>query len=176
MGIIFYVTESQGVELSNGPSTHGKDVAVDTPHPCCCTLVRLDRARMVVTFDLESAGPAIADIHQASVLLTRFHQQIGARTRQGFQQADRVLVGTMLAPHGTVDAEFREVGNTAHDLDDLLILLFHQAELPGGFERSRQVLDTGLLCALGGGLRLGSHVSPHCTLMRRGAGSQRKRS
>jgi hypothetical protein len=86
------------------------------PTPVAAPLVGFNGARVVVALDLEGAGPAIADVHQAGVLLTRFGQQLRAGARQRLQQADGVLVGAVLAPHGTVDAEFREVGRTAQDL------------------------------------------------------------
>ena len=69
---MFRLSESEAVELSNGPCAHGEDVSVDSPNPCCCPLVGLDRGGMVMGFNFEGTGKSIAYIHQACIFFARF--------------------------------------------------------------------------------------------------------
>ena len=59
--------EAQRVHDGERPRAHGKDVAQDAANAGRRALERLDERRMIVRFDLEGAGPAIADIDDAGV-------------------------------------------------------------------------------------------------------------
>ena len=83
----------------------GEDVAIDTAHTRCCTLVWFNGARVIVAFDLERACPAVTDVDQSGVLLPRLGQQLRAAPWQGLQLLDGILVRAMLAPHDGKNAQ-----------------------------------------------------------------------
>ncbi|MBI4875128.1 MAG: phosphoribosylformylglycinamidine synthase subunit PurL, partial [Acidobacteria bacterium] len=59
--------EAQRVQHRDRPRAHGEDVAQDAAHAGGGALERLDEAGVVVGFDFEGDGPAIADIDDAGV-------------------------------------------------------------------------------------------------------------
>src|SRR5690606_36084543 len=76
--------EAQRVKQRDGPGAHREDVADDAAHARGRTLVRLDERRMVVRFDLEDRGQAVADIDGAGVFAGPL-QHAGAAGRQRLQ-------------------------------------------------------------------------------------------
>ena len=60
--------EAQRVEQRDRPRAHREDVADDAADAGRRALVRLDERRMVVRFDLEDGGQAVADVDRAGVL------------------------------------------------------------------------------------------------------------
>ena len=59
--------EAQRVEQRNRPRAHREDVADDAADAGRRALIRLDERRMVVRFDLEDGGQAVADVDGAGV-------------------------------------------------------------------------------------------------------------
>ena len=73
-------------------------------------------------FDLEGAGPAVANIDDAGILARPLDHAI-ALGRQAFEMYAGGLVGAMLAPHHAIDSQLREAGRAAEGLDNALIFL-----------------------------------------------------
>ena len=131
---VLEVTEAKAVQLGNGTRTHGEDVAVDAADTGGRSLVGLQRTRVVVALNLERATEAIADVHDAGILLPCLDQQMRAILGQGLEPLDGVLVAAMLGPHHRVDAHLGEVGRAAEDLGDLVEFLGAKAHLLGLLE------------------------------------------
>ena len=62
---------------------------------------------MVVRFDLEGNGQAVADVDNAGVFLARADQDAGGAGGEGLEQGAGVFVGAMLAPHDRENTQFR---------------------------------------------------------------------
>src|SRR5579864_314301 len=90
---------------------------------------------MVVRFDLERTGPAIANIDDARVLARSLQHEFTAGG-QSLQVHARRFIGAVLAPHHAEDAEFGERGLApAEQLLDLFVLVGSKAVLPDGLRR-----------------------------------------
>ncbi len=61
-----------------GPRAHGEDIAQNTADPGSGSLKRLDKRRVIVRLDLESAGPSIADIDDAGIFARALHYEAAA--------------------------------------------------------------------------------------------------
>ncbi len=61
-------SEADGIHHSNGPRSHGENVAQDAADPRRCALKGLDKARVVVRFDLEGDCHAVADVDDSGIL------------------------------------------------------------------------------------------------------------
>ena len=81
---VVWIPKAQAVQLGNGSGSHGENIPVDTTHAGGSALVGLDRRRVIVRFDFESAGQAIADIHQPRIFFPRLGQHAFAVLGQGF--------------------------------------------------------------------------------------------
>ena len=97
--------EAQRIQHRDRPRAHGEDVAQDAADAGGRALERLDEAGMIVRFDLERDGIAVADIDDAGVF-ARALQHVLALGRQLLQMNARALVGAVLAPHHAENAEF----------------------------------------------------------------------
>src|ERR1700686_5224601 len=87
---------------------------------------------MIMRLDFESAGPAITDVDNASVL-TRPLQHTAAARGQAFQVHARGFVGAVLAPHHAEDAKLgKRWLASAEKLFDLFVLIEREAVLPEG--------------------------------------------
>ena len=69
------------------------------PTPVAAPWKWLDRARMIVTFDLERDRPAIADIDNTRVFLSCLHQNVRSGGGKFLQLFTRIFVRTVLTPH-----------------------------------------------------------------------------
>ena len=65
--------EPKGIERSNRPCSHGKDVPVNTTHARSCTLKRFNSRRVIVGFYLKNDAESIPDIHDTRILLPGLH-------------------------------------------------------------------------------------------------------
>src|SRR5271157_648281 len=153
--IVYDRAEAQRVHDCDRPCPHGEDVAEDSAHAGGCALKRLDEAGVVVRFDFEGAGPALADVNDAGILARSLQDTLAAR-RQPFQMYARGLVGTVLAPHHAEDAEFGERGLAAAEkLPDLVEFIGREAVLAQDFR--------------GNGHQRGCHEwNLYCRISRRG--------
>src|SRR5208282_4380895 len=104
--------EAQGIHYCYWPCAHGENVAEDSSHAGGCALEGFDEAGVIVRFDFEGAGPAVADVDDAGVFAWSLQHALAARG-QAFQVHARRFVGAMLAPHDAEDAEFGESGLAA---------------------------------------------------------------
>ena len=92
-------------------------------------------------FNFESAGPAVADIDNASVL-ARALQHAAATRGQAFQMHARRLVGAVLTPHHAENAEFGDCRfATAEQSFDFFEFVEGKAVLPdqlGSYAQGRR--------------------------------------
>ncbi len=128
--------EAQRIEHRDGARPHGENIAQDAAHARGRALKRLDKAGMVVRFDLEGDHVAAANIDDARVFAGPLHHQFAAR-RQLLQMQPRTLIGAVLAPHHAEDAQFRVVRLAAQNLDDLAVFRFGELVLGDQVGRDR---------------------------------------
>ena len=83
---------------------------------------------MVVRFDLEGAGPAVAHVDDAGIFAGPLHHAV-AFCGQALQVHAAGLVGAVLAPHHAVDAELGEGGRAAEGRENAIVLLRSDAVL-----------------------------------------------
>jgi hypothetical protein len=69
--------EAQRIQQKLRPRAHREDIADDATHTGGCALERLDRAWVIVRFDLEGHCPAVANVDDARVLFARFNEDVG---------------------------------------------------------------------------------------------------
>ena len=125
--------ESELIHDGDGAGPHRDDVADDAANAGRSPLVRLDVARVVVRFDLERHGPAVADINDASVLADT-HEEVflhrgGLFLAELFEVDLGGLVRAVLRPHNGVHGELGVRGAAAEELADLRVLLFLEAQI-----------------------------------------------
>ena len=77
---------------------------------------------MVVRFDLEDRGQAVADVDGAGVLAGPL-QHARPVGRQRLQVHARALVAAVLGPHHREDAELGQVRLAAQERDDAVVLV-----------------------------------------------------
>ena len=119
-GFVGLGSRSSGPKRSESMTASGRAPMVKMsrrmpPTPVAAPWIRLDVAGVVVRFDLEGAGPAVADVDDAGVFARPLDDAAADRCLGG--QALEVdaggLVGAVLAPHHAVDAQFGEEGRAA---------------------------------------------------------------
>ena len=118
--------EAQRVHQRDRPRAHREDVADDAADAGRRALVRLDERRVVVRFDLEDGGEAVADVDGAGVL-ARPLQHARPGRRQLPQVDPRALVAAVLRPHHREDAELGQGRLAAERRDDAVVLVGLQA-------------------------------------------------
>ena len=87
----YYRSEAQRIQQKFRPRAHRKDVANDSADAGGRALERLDRARMIVTLDLERDGPAIADIDHAGVFFAGLDENVRPGRRKFFNSRREFL-------------------------------------------------------------------------------------
>src|SRR5580658_1460361 len=127
--------EPQRVHHRHRPRAHGEDVTQNSADARGCALKRLDERWVIVRLDLESAGPAVADVDDPGVLARPLQHALAARG-QPLQVHARRFVGTMLAPHHAEYPKFGQRGlAVSQKLLDLFVLIGSKAVLPEGLRR-----------------------------------------
>ena len=107
---------------------HGEDVAQDAADAGGSALVGLDVAGVVVRFDLEGAGPAVAHVDDARVFAGPLDDTV-AFGGQALEVRPAGLVGAMLAPHHAVNAQLSERRRAAQRRENAVVLLRRDAVL-----------------------------------------------
>ena len=108
---------------------HREDVADDPADAGRRTLVRLDRRRVVVALDADRDRQAVAHVDHTGAL-ARPHEHPGRLGGEPAEVALGRLVGAVLRPHHRVHREL-EIGRVAAEqLDDGLVLVVGEPELP----------------------------------------------
>ena len=125
--------EAQGVQERDGAGAHGEDVSDDAADAGCRALEGLDGRGVVVRLDLEDDGEAAAHVDDAGVLGAGGHEDAGGIAREQAKEGPRVLVGAVLAPEGAEEAELEAVRLPVEAVDDALVLLRTEGDLPEGF-------------------------------------------
>src|SRR5438552_517864 len=120
--------EEQRVEHRDRPRAHGEDVAQDPAHAGGRALIRLDRRRVIVALDLESAEQSVADIDGPRVLAGA-ERDVRSLRRQRAEQLLRALVGAVLAPHRAEHRPLERVRLATHELAHAGALERRQADL-----------------------------------------------
>ena len=103
-------SEAQRIHHGDGTRAHGENIAQDAADAGGGALERLDKARVIVRFDLEGDGVVFARTDQHAVALGGELLQVEARA----------LVRAVLAPHDGEDADFCFVGLTLENGADLV--------------------------------------------------------
>src|ERR1019366_426179 len=127
-GGVVQPAESQRIHHRDGPRAHGENVAQNPANARRRALKRLDKAGMVVGFDLERNHVAAADIDDPRVLAGPLYHQFAAR-RQLLQVQAGALVRAVLAPHHRKYAQLGVARFAAEDIDDLAVFLRRQLML-----------------------------------------------
>ena len=117
------LAKTQGIERGNGPRAHGENVAHDAAHARCRALVGLDRRGMVVALYLKGDRPALANVDDPGVLLSRDRKAALPLLGKSLEYRDGVLVRAVLGPHDRIDAQFGIQRCAAKHLADLLVFL-----------------------------------------------------
>ena len=55
VGRVLQRSKAQGIQEGNGSGTHGENVANDSPHSRCRSLIGLDKGGVIVRFHLEDS-------------------------------------------------------------------------------------------------------------------------
>ena len=136
-------SEAQRVEERDRPCPHGEDVADDAADAGRRALIGLDERGVVVRFDLEDRGQAVADIHRAGVLAGPLQHARAAR-RQLLQMNARALVAAVLGPHHREDSELGDRRLAPERADDPRVLVAGQtvAFQGSGIEAHREAVPT----------------------------------
>ena len=114
--------EAQRIEQKLRPRAHRENVANDSADAGGRALKRLDRARVIVAFDLERDRPAVADIDDAGIFFAGLDENVRPGCRKFLQLSPRIFVGTMLAPHDGKNSELGEIRLAAENFFDALVL------------------------------------------------------
>ena len=96
-------SKAKSIHDRNRPGTHGDNVADNSPDPGCRALKGLNKARVVVAFDLEGDRPALTDIDDARVFSHADHEVRAHLVGHFLAKLAQVnfggFVGAMLTPH-----------------------------------------------------------------------------
>src|SRR5208282_4131372 len=115
---------------------HGENVAQNSTDAGGRSLKWFDERRMIVRLDFKSAGPAVANVHDAGIFARPLHHQLAAR-RQTLQVNARRFIGAVLAPHHAEDAEFGARGlASAEQVFDFFEFFRSEAVLPDHLRRN----------------------------------------
>jgi len=121
--------KAQRVEQRDGPCAHRDHVPDDAADPGGRTLVWLDRGGVVVGFDLEDHGPALADAHRPGVFARSLKDRRPGRGEPP-EQGLRALVRAVLRPEHTEHAKLDLVGGSLQLLDDDPVLIRGERDFP----------------------------------------------
>ena len=102
---------------------HRENIANDSADTGRRALKRLDRARVIVAFDLERNRPAVPDIDHAGIFFARPNENVRPGCRKFFQLAPRIFVGTMLAPHDRENSQLGKIRCASENFHDAFVLL-----------------------------------------------------
>ena len=117
--------KAQGVERSDGPGAHGKNISQNTADAGGGSLIGFNKRRMVMTFHFESHGEPVADIDDAGVF-TGSLEDMSPFRRQLFKIRPRTLVAAVLRPHNRENAQLGIVRLAPKNSGDLLVFLRSQ--------------------------------------------------
>jgi hypothetical protein len=128
--------EPQLVHDRDRAGAHRHDVADDAADAGRGALVRLDVRRVVVGFDLEGDGPAVADVDDACVLTDACEHRgphlVGGGLAEVLQVHLRRLVRAVLGPHHRVHRQLGVRGTATEDLPDTGVLVVLESQFPVG--------------------------------------------
>ena len=127
------LAKAEFIHDSNGPRAHRKNVPHNAADAGGGSLIGLHVGGVVVGFDLEGDGPAVADVDHARVLTHAHHEAPlhlvgGLRTELTQVHLGR-LIRAVLGPHDGVHREFCSRGAPAEQADDALVLIRFEAKL-----------------------------------------------
>ena len=124
--------EAQGVEQRDGAGAHREDVADDAADAGGGALEGLHGGGVVVGLDLEDDGEAAAHVDDAGVLGAGGDEHAGGVAGEEAEEGAGVLVGAVLAPERAEEAELQRVGLPVQAVDDGVVLLGAEGDLPEG--------------------------------------------
>ncbi len=125
LGMLLHLNrpEPQRIHHRHRPRAHGENIAQNSSDSGGRSLKWFDERRMIVRFDLEGAGPAVANVDDARIF-SRALQHAAAVCGQPLEMHARRFVRAVLAPHDTEDAEFgkRRLASAEQRLDSLVFV------------------------------------------------------
>ena len=159
---VFERAEAQRVEQRDRLRAHRKDVAHDPADAGRRALVGLDRARVVVGFDLHHGHAAVADVDRAGVFVAKRRQDSFALRGEVVEERAGMLVAAVLAPERADHAQL-DLGRAAvEQLAGAVVLVAAQRDL-----RQRLVVGLGL-ARLSVGRRVGhAQAQPQRSMIER---------
>src|SRR5437868_1920444 len=113
--------EAERIHHGDGQGAHGKDVAQDAADSGGRALEWLDETRVIVGFDLEGDGVALADVDNAGVFSGALQYDLAA-SGELLEMMARTFVGAVLAAHHADDVQLGVGGLAALDRHDFLLL------------------------------------------------------
>ena len=119
LGLVQFA-KSKGIKKSNGPSTHGKNIAQDATNSRRRTLKWLDKRRVIVGFHFKHGGKPISNIHSSGILPGPLNHPFPFSGKT-FQMNPGTLIGAMLTPHNRKHTKFGEIRLAPKVREDLLI-------------------------------------------------------
>ena len=114
--------EAQRVQQRNRPRAHSQYIPHDAADAGGCALQRLHRRRVVVGFDLEHHGQAVADVDCAGVFRAGLRQGALGRGGQHPQQRAGVLVAAVFAPQRAEHTQLNRVRFPVQPGDNHIVL------------------------------------------------------
>ena len=140
------LTEAQAVQQRHGPGAHREHVAQNPAHAGRGPLIRLDRGRVVVRFDLEGDGPTLGEPQHTRVLPGPL-DHLGSRGRELLQHPLGMFVGAVLAPQRGEDAELGVAGGPPQHRFDAPVFVVREVVLADQGGRDRRIAHRSIALA-----------------------------
>jgi len=137
--------KSQWIHDCKWTRTHGNNVAHNSTHARCSSLIRLDIRRVVVTFYFESNRPTLTNINYTGIF-TNTHKKcvsLGGFLTELTQVDLARFIRTMLTPHDGVHGEFATRGSASKYFLNAFVFVRLEAQL------RKWLLKIGLLRCMG---------------------------
>ena len=121
------IAKTQRIHDGDRSGTHRDDVSHKSADTRRGTLKRFDVRGVIVAFDLERDGPALADIDDTGVFAHANHEVLRHLRRNLLPKLPQVhfrrLVRAVFGPHNRVHGKFARRGTAAKNLANLRVLV-----------------------------------------------------
>src|SRR5258706_14490246 len=121
--------EAQRVQQGDRAGTLREDITDDAADTGRRALIRLDRAGVVVAFDLHDDCQAVADIYRTGVLRAGGDHHARPGGGETLEQGAAIFVAAVLAPHRAEEAQLEVIRYAPEQLDDARVLRAVQRHL-----------------------------------------------
>ena len=121
------IAKTQRIHHGDRPGTHRDDVSHDSADTRRGSLKRFNVRGVIVAFDLERDGPALANIDDTGVFAHANHEVLRHLRRNLLSELPQVhfrrLVRAVFGPHNRVHGKFARRGTAAKNLANLRVLV-----------------------------------------------------